>query len=78
MIGIDIHLIHLIEGSRSSIFSPQNATGAPSMKGKSIVGTPISGRQSTGINAPRMKGKSAIDAPSMKGKSIDFPKEGKR
>ena len=59
-------------------FFPQNGTSTPSMKGKSTVDAPSSGRQRAGIGTPSMKGKSTIGAPSMKGKSVDLPKEGKR
>ena len=66
MIEIDLHLIHLQEGSLSSIFFPQNTTYAHFIKGKSTV------------DAPFFRKKSAFGDLSMKGKSIDLPKEGKK
>ena len=78
MIGIYLHLIHLREGSRIFVFFPQNATSAPSMKGKRTVDAPSNGRQSVSTSAPSMKGKSTISAPSMKGKGADLPKEEKK
>ena len=77
MIGIDIHLIHLREGSRSSIFFPQNTTSALSKKGKSTIDAPGNGRQSIDINASSMEGKNTFGTPSMKDKSADLPREGK-
>ena len=75
MIGIDLHLIHVLEGSLSSIFFPQNTTGAHFIKGKSTVSAPRSRRQSIAPSSRRQ----SIDtgAPSMKGKSADLPKEKK-
>ena len=78
MIGIELHLIHLREGPQSFVFFPQNTTGALSKKRKTIVNTPTSGRQSVDIIAPIITGKSAFNAPSMKEKSANLPKEGKK
>ena len=48
------------------------------MKVISTVDPPSSGRQSIDIGALSMKGKSAFGAPSMKDKSADLPREGKK
>ena len=46
--------------------------------GKITVDALSSGRQSIDTTTPRIKGNRAIDAPSMKGKSTNLPKEGKK
>ena len=64
-IGIILHLSHLREGPRRFVSLPLNTTVTPFMEGKSV-------------RAHYTRRKSAIDASSMKGKSADLPKEGKK
>ena len=76
MIGIDLHLIHLQEGSQSFIFFLQNTICALSGKGKSTIDASSMKGKSTA--KPFLRRKNVTGDSSMKGNSADLPKEGKK